>query len=94
MALSSNRWHTIAESQFPWERDALDYLRERLPDQEPFRAWSNFEFIADDGSVYEVDLVVLTAAGFPPDRDQEPSGHGGRRRSHLDLERRRSGVCH
>ena len=64
MALSSNRWHTIAESQFPWERDALDYLRERLPDQEPFRAWSNFEFIADDGSIYEVDLVVLTAAGF------------------------------
>jgi hypothetical protein len=64
MALSSHRWHTIAESQFPWERDALDYLRERLPDQEPFRAWSNFEFIADDGSIYEVDLVVLTAAGF------------------------------
>ena len=64
MALSSNRWHTIAESQFPWERDALDYLRERLPDQEPFRAWSNFEFIAEDGSIYEVDLVVLTAAGF------------------------------
>jgi len=64
MALSSHRWHTIAESQFPWERDALDYLRERLPDQEPFRAWSNFEFIAEDGSIYEVDLVVLTAAGF------------------------------
>jgi hypothetical protein len=60
----TTRWHTIAESQFPWERDALDYLRERLPDQEPFRAWSNFEFIAEDGSIYEVDLVVLTAAGF------------------------------
>ena len=64
MASSSHRWHTIAESQFPWERDALDYLRECLPDQEPFRAWSNFEFIAEDGSIYEVDLVVLTAAGF------------------------------
>ena len=64
MAISSHRWHTIAESQFPWERDALDYLRERLPNQEPFRAWSNFEFIAEDGSIYEVDLVVLTAAGF------------------------------
>lgn len=63
MSLTS-RWTTISESQFPWERDALDYLRERLPDQEPFRAWSNFEFIADDGSIYEVDLVVLTAAGF------------------------------
>ena len=27
------RWTAIAESQFPWERDALDYVRERLPDQ-------------------------------------------------------------
>jgi hypothetical protein len=63
MALSSNRWHTIVESQTP-ERDALD-ISASLPDQEPFRARSNFEFIADDGSIYEVDLVVLTAAGFP-----------------------------
>src|SRR5690242_7877154 len=60
----TGRWTTIAESQFPWERDALDYIRERLPDQDPFRAWSNFEFIAEDGSIYEVDLVVLTATGF------------------------------
>jgi hypothetical protein len=48
----------------PVGRDALGYVREHLPDQEPFRAWSNFEFIAEDGSIYEVDLAVLTAASF------------------------------
>jgi serine/threonine protein kinase len=64
MPLSSPRWTTISESQFPWERDALDYVRERLPDQEPYRAWSIFEFVAEDGSIYEVDLVVLSPAGF------------------------------
>src|SRR2546422_2132768 len=60
----TTRWTTISESQFPWERDALDYVRERLPDQEPYRAWSNFEFVAEEGSIYEVDLAVLSTAGF------------------------------
>lgn len=50
----------VTESQFPWEREALGYLRERLPDTEPFRAWSNFEFIADDGSINEIDLLVVS----------------------------------
>ena len=39
-------------------------MRERLPDHEPYRAWSNFEFIAQDGSINEVDLLVLTPKGF------------------------------
>ena len=39
-------------------------MRERLPDHEPYRAWSNFEFLADDGSINEVDLLVLTPKGF------------------------------
>lgn len=54
------RWVKVTESQFPWEREALDYLRQRLPDTEPFRAWSNFEFIADDGSINEIDLLVVS----------------------------------
>ena len=35
-----------------------------LPDHDPYRAWSNFEFQADDGAIYEVDLLVLTKQGF------------------------------
>lgn len=59
MALSDHRWQTINPSAFPWEREALDFVREGLPDRTPYRAWSNFEFVAQDGSINEVDLLVL-----------------------------------
>src|SRR6266704_6484643 len=61
---SSQNWTTITESQYPWERDALDYVRQRFPAHEHYRAWSNFEFIADDGSINEVDLLLFTPQGF------------------------------
>ena len=35
-----------------------------FPTHEPYRAWSNFEFIADDGSINEVDLLLFTPQGF------------------------------
>ena len=41
----------------------LDFVRERFPTHEPYRAWSNFEFIAHDGSINEVDLLVFTPQG-------------------------------
>jgi hypothetical protein len=63
MAKAKN-WITVAESSFPWERDALDFVRSQFPTHEPYRAWSNFEFIADDGSINEVDLLVFTPQGF------------------------------
>lgn len=61
---SSTNWTTITESKFPWEREALEFVRERFPTHEPYRAWSNFEFIADDGSINEVDLLVFSRYGF------------------------------
>ncbi len=64
MDANSPRWKEITPSEFPWEREALSWVRERLPDHEPYRAWSNFEFIAQDGSINEVDLLVLTPKGF------------------------------
>jgi serine/threonine protein kinase len=64
MSLNSGRWIEITPSQFPWEQEALAFIRERLPDHDPYRAWSNFEFIASDGSINEVDLLVLTPKGF------------------------------
>ena len=48
LGLGSNRWHVIAESRFPWEREALDWLRSQLPDQHPWHVWTNFEFIDDE----------------------------------------------
>jgi hypothetical protein len=64
MSMSSERWKQITPSQFPWEREALDYVREHLPDCDPYRVWANFEFIADDGTINEVDILVLTPRGF------------------------------
>jgi len=45
MAMSPERWCAISESPYPWEREALEFVRQRLPDHEPYRAWANFEFI-------------------------------------------------
>ena len=58
--MNSPRWTEITPSEYAWEREALDYVKARLPDNEPFRAWSNFEFIAEDGSINEVDLLVVS----------------------------------
>jgi serine/threonine protein kinase len=64
MTLGASRWHIIAESSFAWERQALEWLREHLPDRDPWHAWTNFEFIDDEGKVNEVDALVLSPAGL------------------------------
>lgn len=64
MDRNSSRWHQITPSEFSWEREALDHVRELLPDREPFEAWANFEFISSHGQVYEVDLLVVTQKGL------------------------------
>ena len=56
----TGRWKAISPSQFPWEQDALDFVQRALPNREPFRAYSNFEFVADDGSINEVDLLIIS----------------------------------
>lgn len=61
---SPANWVEITPSAFPWEKEALDFIRAQFPTHEPYRAWSNFEFIADDGSINEVDLLVFTPQGF------------------------------
>ena len=64
MTLGAARWHVIAESNFAWEREALDWLRSQLPDRDPWHVWTNFEFIDDEGKVSEVDALVLSPAGL------------------------------
>jgi len=61
---TSQRWKQIGECRFPWEKEALEYVRERLPDIEPYRAWANVEFLGLDQSINEVDLLVLGPAGL------------------------------
>ena len=64
MPLSARHWKKFAESQYAHEREALEFLSEVLPDREPVRLYSNFEFIADDGSVNEIDALIVTQAGI------------------------------
>jgi len=58
----SQRWRQVSTSQYTWETDALDQLRELLPDASPFQAWTNFQF-TDGGRIHEVDALVLTPKG-------------------------------
>jgi serine/threonine protein kinase len=58
------RWTAISESNFAWEKEALDWLRNLLPDRDPWHVWSNFEFIDDEGKVNEVDALVLSPVGI------------------------------
>ena len=64
MERSSDRWHEVNLSRFVWEREGLDVVRRGLPDVSPIRAWANVEFVSHDGSINEVDLIVLTSAGL------------------------------
>jgi hypothetical protein len=41
--MMKKQWKTITPSDYPWERAALDFIREGLPDHDPYRAWANFE---------------------------------------------------
>lgn len=58
------RWTVVSPSAYEWEREALEFLREHLRDHDPWRAWSNFELVDDEGRVNEVDLLVLGPAGL------------------------------
>ncbi|MFW6598099.1 BREX system serine/threonine kinase PglW [Propionibacteriaceae bacterium Y2011] len=53
------RWTEVSPSQFPHEAEGLQLVRELLPEQPPFHAWSNFEFRDGHGRWHEVDLLVL-----------------------------------
>lgn len=62
--MPEGRWTTITPSQFAHEREASAQVQALLPDDEPYRTWSNFTFTAQSGHPYEVDLLVVTPAGF------------------------------
>ncbi|MER7048871.1 BREX system serine/threonine kinase PglW [Streptomyces jumonjinensis] len=61
--MREGRWTTVTESEFDHERRGLEAIREKLPDSDPWRAWSNFTFTANTGHVREVDLLVIAPGG-------------------------------
>ena len=82
VGMSDSLWTEVEPSQFAHEREALDFVRRRLPNREPWRAWSNFTFVDTNGRPAEVDLLVVAPRGvilvevksFP---DGELSGDAG-----------------
>ncbi|MBJ6981998.1 BREX system serine/threonine kinase PglW [Luteimonas sp. MC1572] len=61
MVTGGSRWHVVHPSGHAHEQEALDLLRAQLPETPPFCAWSNFEFIADDGSINEIDALIVSS---------------------------------
>ncbi|WP_369201492.1 BREX system serine/threonine kinase PglW [Streptomyces sp. PU-14G] len=61
--MREGRWTTVTESEFDHERRGLEAIRQKLPDADPWRAWSNFTFTANAGHVREVDLLVVAPSG-------------------------------
>jgi serine/threonine protein kinase len=64
MKPDSARWKPFGTTSFPWEAEALTFLRERLGDVDPNRVWCLFEFVSGAGTISEVDALVLTSKGF------------------------------
>jgi serine/threonine protein kinase len=62
--MREGRWTAVTESEFDHERRGLEAIREKLPDFDPWRAWSNFTFTANTGHVREVDLLVVAPGGM------------------------------
>ncbi|MGH3191655.1 MAG: BREX system serine/threonine kinase PglW [Streptosporangiaceae bacterium] len=60
---ASLRWHG-QRSPFPWEEDALQYVKAKVPHAEPYRAWQTFKFTASTGHVREVDLFIAAPGGL------------------------------
>jgi hypothetical protein len=57
-------WTEVEPSLHAHEREALDFVRRRLPNNEPWRAWSDFTFVDSSGRPSEVDLLVVAPSGI------------------------------
>ncbi|MFC4020361.1 BREX system serine/threonine kinase PglW [Micromonospora sp. GCM10011542] len=64
MREDSPRWEQINSSSYVWEQDGLRELAGYLPDTDPYHVWTNVEFVGADGSINEVDALVLTPSGL------------------------------
>ncbi|TDB93739.1 BREX system serine/threonine kinase PglW, partial [Micromonospora fluostatini] len=64
MREGSPRWEQINPSAYQHEQDGLRELASYLPDAEPYHVWANVEFVGTDGSINEVDALVLTRSGL------------------------------
>jgi len=62
--MTTKNWTTVSEFSFPWERESLEFVRSQFPNHEPYRAWTNFEYVAGDGSGHA--CRTIDRASWPP----------------------------
>ena len=62
--LDDKNWHEVTESQFLHEKEGLSSLRQACDPASVVQAWTNFEFLDDQGKLYEVDALLLTVFGL------------------------------
>ncbi|MCY7403531.1 MAG: NERD domain-containing protein [Cryobacterium sp.] len=63
MQSSSGHWVVVGAPASPAEQQALDTVRDLLPDDGITHARANLRFISCDGSTSEVDVLLLTKSG-------------------------------
>lgn len=59
MPLSKNRVLAEGKTPHPWEREAIGFLKQALPDGEPYRLWALVELVDASGRRHEIDALVL-----------------------------------
>jgi serine/threonine protein kinase len=60
MALEKSRIVEAGETAYDFERAALDFAIQQLPNAEPYHAWTLCELVdPPTGRLYEIDLIVL-----------------------------------
>ena len=65
MPLSNKRIFEGGQTDFPWEREAIDFVLQELPDSDPHLAWPLHELLdPGTGRLYEIDLMVLSRSGL------------------------------
>ncbi|WP_312722493.1 BREX system serine/threonine kinase PglW [Mobilicoccus sp.] len=64
MPRSDARWVEVSPSQFAHEQAGLATVQRWLPNESPYRAWTNFEFRDGHGHWHECDLLVLAPGGL------------------------------
>jgi len=64
MRSDSPLWRVLGEPAQAQEAEALEKLRDLLPDDGIARAWTNLTFTDSNGRLNEVDALVLTKAGL------------------------------
>lgn len=64
MRVDSPLWRVMGDAAQAQEAEALEKVRQMLPDDGIARAWANVTFTDNEGRLNEVDVLLLTRAGL------------------------------